>query len=225
MRSVPARFDGTAWLPSIPAAARRLNWDPSRERGYGVYGFEVTDTGLWIGSDTVHIGKKFENRARLAFMPLATGTTLPIDYAGELPGQVVSLGVSRSGTGTTLDRVATRSLSATGTSTSSETLTAGTSLWRNVRGAFMIDGKLYTGWSDSTFKVQTFDGTTFGPQTTIPLALGHSRGHGSDQLELVEPVRHAGPLDDQRNVLRPGDGTDVLHQVRVERVELPVLLE
>ena len=171
------RRDGLAALD--PRSGATLSWDPSRERGFGVYGFEITDTGLWIGSDTVHIGKQFENHARLAFMPLATGTTLPVDWAGELPGQVVSLGVSRSGTGTTLDRVATRTLSATGTSTSPETITAGTSLWRNLRGAFMVDGKLYTGWSDSTFKVQTFNGTTFGPQTTIPLALGTNEDTGA----------------------------------------------
>ena len=57
------RRDGLAALD--PRSGATLNWDPSRERGYGVYGFEITDTGLWIGSDTVHIGKNFENRARL----------------------------------------------------------------------------------------------------------------------------------------------------------------
>ena len=171
------RRDGLAAVD--PRSGATLNWDPSREGGWGVHGFEVTDTGLWIGSDTSLIGKQNEYRPRLAFMPLATGTTLPTDYAGELPGQVVSLGVSRSGTGTTLDRVSTRSLSATGTADSSEVLSAGTSQWRNLRGAFMIDGKLYTGWSDETFKVQTFDGTTFGPQTTVPLALGTTEDTGA----------------------------------------------
>ena len=71
------RRDGLAALD--PRSGATLNWDPSRERGYGVYGFEITDTGLWIGSDTVHLGKNFENHARLAFMPLASGTTLPVD--------------------------------------------------------------------------------------------------------------------------------------------------
>ena len=35
----------------------------------------------------------------------------------------------------------------------------------------MIDGKLFTGWSDGTFKVQDFNGTTYGTQSTVPLAL------------------------------------------------------
>lgn len=58
--------------------------------------------------------------------------------------------------------------------TSTTTLPAdptSTSAWSNSRGAFMIDGKLYTGWSDGTFRVQDFDGTTYGATSTIPLAL------------------------------------------------------
>ena len=135
----------------------------------GSTGSRSPTPGCGSEATPAYIGKENEYRARMAFMPLATGTTLPIDYAGELPGQVVSLGVSRPLTfGTSLDRVATRTLSATGTSTSSQVISAGTSQWHNLRGAFMVDGKLYTGWYDSTFKVQTFDGTTFGPQTTDP---------------------------------------------------------
>ena len=217
------RRDGLAALD--PRSGATLNWDPSRERGYGVYGFEITDTGLWIGSDTVHLGKNFEYHARLAFMPLATGTTLPVDCAGELPGQVVSLGVSRSGTGATLDRVATRTLSATGTSTSSETLTAGTSLWRNLRG--VVHDRRQAVHRLVRLDVQGADLRRHDvrPPDHHPAGARHDRGHRSDQPQLVEPVRHAGPLVDQRHVLRPGHGTDVLQQVRVERVELPDVLE
>ena len=66
------RRDGLAALD--PRSGATLNWDPSREGGWGVHGFEITDTGLWIGSDTSLIGKGNEIRPRLAFMPLATGT-------------------------------------------------------------------------------------------------------------------------------------------------------
>jgi hypothetical protein len=33
----------------------------------------------------------------------------------------------------------------------------------------MIDGTVYTGWSDKTLQSRTFDGTTFGPSTNVNL--------------------------------------------------------
>ena len=39
--------------------------------------------------------------------------------------------------------------------------------WNSVRGAFMLNGYLYTGWSDGTFVKQTFDGTTYGAPVLV----------------------------------------------------------
>ena len=39
--------------------------------------------------------------------------------------------------------------------------------WDTVRGAFMLNGYLYTAWSDGTFVKQTFDGTTYGAPTPV----------------------------------------------------------
>ena len=39
-----------------------------------------------------------------------------------------------------------------------------------MRGAFSIDNLVYTGWSDGTFRVRTFDGTSFGPIRTLPMS-------------------------------------------------------
>ena len=152
-----------------PRSGVVLSWNPGRTRAYGVYGFLATDEGLWIGSDTDRIAN-FQYRGRIAFLPLAGGAQLPPDHVGTLPAQVVSLGLLQGGTGANLDRTQTRTF--TGSAVTGSTVTAaGTSSWRDVRGAFMIDGQLYTGWSDATFKVQSYNGTTFGPQTTIPLQL------------------------------------------------------
>src|SRR5690606_35982734 len=138
-------------------------------KGYGVYEFHATNSGLWIGSDTDRISD-FQFKGRLALMPVTGGASLPTEFTGTLPNKVVSLGLTRSGSGTQQDRTASRTFSTAG-STSSESVAAGTSQWRNLRGAFMVDGKLYTGWSDGTFKVQDYNGTTFGPQSDVPLQL------------------------------------------------------
>jgi PKD repeat protein len=161
--------DGLAALD--PRAGATLSWNPSRERGWGVYGFQVTADGLWVGSDTVTIAG--QPRPRQALLPLVGGKELPTEHVGSLPANVYSLGLMQGGSGTQLDRVARHPMAAGGT-TGSQTISAGTSQWRNLRGAFMVDGKLYTGWSDQSFKVQNFDGTTFGPQSTISLRLDPS---------------------------------------------------
>ena len=73
--------------------------------------------------------------------------------------------------------------------------------WANLRGAFMVNDTLYTGWSDGTLKSQSFDGNTFGPLTTLPL-------NGNQFASEL--------TDDQRahheHVLRPPHGSALLHQ-------------
>jgi hypothetical protein len=41
--------------------------------------------------------------------------------------------------------------------------------WSSSRGAFMADGRLYTGWADGTFRSRTFNGSTFGAGSTVNL--------------------------------------------------------
>ena len=41
--------------------------------------------------------------------------------------------------------------------------------WSSVRGAFMVDGRLYTGWSNGTFTWRPFNGTTYGATRNINL--------------------------------------------------------
>ena len=152
-----------------PRSGATLSWNPGRDRGVAVYGLLATNSGLWIGSDTERIANE-QYRARLAFMPIDNSKQMPTEFTGTLPAQVVSLGLMQGGFGSTLDRTTSRTLTDTGVTGTSTTATGG-SQWRDLRGAFMIDGNLYTGWSNDTFRVQSFDGTTFGPQTTIPLRL------------------------------------------------------
>ncbi|WP_268793631.1 PKD domain-containing protein [Serinicoccus chungangensis] len=140
-----------------PRSGAVLPWDAKRTRGYGVYGFLVTPDGIWVGSDTDRIGN-WHYRARLALMPLAGGQPVSADYTGHLPTQTVT--VTDSG-------LTKRNF--TGSSVTGSSVVA-TPDWAGVRGAFMLNGYLYTGRSDGTFRKQTYDGSTYGELENVPLA-------------------------------------------------------
>jgi hypothetical protein len=89
----------------------------------------ATAQGLWIGSDTDRIGR-YEYHGRIAFMPLAGGTTVPESRVGTLPGDLFRLGsdgamTRRAFTGTSLG--------------APSTVTTGVD-WSTVRGAFLVSG-------------------------------------------------------------------------------------
>ncbi|MCB0909249.1 MAG: PKD domain containing protein, partial [Nocardioidaceae bacterium] len=137
-----------------------FSWNPTRARGVGVWEFMTTNAGLWVGHDTNTTGK--ETRKRIALFPSAGGTALPAENTGGLPGSVYLL------SNTTDDSVTRRAF--TGSSVTSSTSVAnGGETWRNARGAVMIDGTLFTGWSNGTLRARTFDGTTYGASTTVNL--------------------------------------------------------
>jgi len=52
-----------------PTSGLALGWNPTKDRGVGGKDLYVTSQGLWVGSDTTHIGG--ETRARIALMPVA----------------------------------------------------------------------------------------------------------------------------------------------------------
>jgi hypothetical protein len=124
----------------------------------GVFALVATAQGLWIGSDTERIDR-YEHHGRIAFMPLAGGTEVPEPRVGTLPGDLFRLAWNGAVTRSAL----------TGTATGpSSTVATGTD-WSTVRGAFAVNGRLYTGHADGTMTVRSFDGTTAGLAT--PLAL------------------------------------------------------
>ena len=140
-----------------PVNGLPLNWNPDRDpRGVGIWAFTATDQGLWMGYDTDYIGGVFH--ARIAFMPLEGGEVLPPSNPYTLPNDLYNVEsvsgnlVRRNYDGTTFGA---RSTTATGLTT--------------VRGAFALNGNLYTGTSAGVMNVQTFDGTTLGAPTAINL--------------------------------------------------------
>jgi hypothetical protein len=66
------------------------------------------------------------------------------------------------------DTVSRRTFTGTSAQAPQSVSTSGTA-WSQARGAVMIDGKLYTGWADGTFRVRTFNGTTFGAANNVDL--------------------------------------------------------
>lgn len=70
-----------------------LSWNPGRNpRGAGAFALLATPDGLYVGSDTSYIGNFQYQRGRIAYFPLAGGSTLPGNTLGTLPGNVYLAG-------------------------------------------------------------------------------------------------------------------------------------
>ena len=72
-----------------PINGMPLAWNPGRSPGEGVFIMISTPEGLWVGDDTNKIAGEYH--PRLAFFPLAGGTTVPVATTATLPGTLYSL--------------------------------------------------------------------------------------------------------------------------------------
>ena len=135
-----------------------LLWNPGRDRGVGVFALVSTPEGLWIGSDTDRIGR-YGYHGKLAFIPVASGSAVPEPRVGAVPGDLYRLGTTG-----VMDHRAYD-----GTAFGAPAPVPGVD-WTQVRGAFMLSGRLYTAWSDNNLYVRDFDGTTAGPAMALNLA-------------------------------------------------------
>lgn len=68
-----------------------FSWNPTRTRGVGVFDLLATSTGLWVGSDTDRIGA-YQYKARIAYLPLSSGWSVPQTPAPSLGGSIYSAG-------------------------------------------------------------------------------------------------------------------------------------
>src|SRR5689334_3478766 len=142
-----------------PVNGMPFSWNPGRNpRGSGVWALLATQDGLWVGSDTAYIDGVIRNR--IALMPQAGGESVPAAASGTLPGDLWTLGSGADPS----------HRSFTGTSAGTEAALSGSGIdFSHVRGAFMIGSTLYTGWDDGQLYARSFDGTTFGAATAVPL--------------------------------------------------------
>jgi hypothetical protein len=135
-----------------------FSWNPSHERGVGIFTLPMTTDGLWAGSDTDHAGGEFHTK--LAFFPAAGGVAPRSSITYDLPNDLYNIDQTAAGA------LTRRSYNLT--TFGADATVPGINL-ANARGAFLVNDRLYTGWSDGTFSVRSFDGTTLGAPTTIDL--------------------------------------------------------
>jgi hypothetical protein len=133
-----------------PVNGLPYSWNPGRSRGRGVFALVTTDDGLYLGSDTEKLGGEFH--ARTGFFPLAGGTEIPASIPGTLPGNLYAMPMAGGLTARSFD----------GSTFGSPTVVTTGVDWTHARGAFMISGRLYTGWDDGHLYVRSYDGTTMG---------------------------------------------------------------
>ncbi len=166
-RSMIAALDPVTGLP--------LSWDPGVGRtGTGLYDLLATPAGLWVGGDTTD--KPFgTGHQRLAFFPVAGGTTVPAVQPQTLPRNLFTTTASNS--------LLKRSYNGSVFGATSSVPSPGAVAWGSVTGAFMLSGSVYYGTSDGVLHKASFDGTTVGAPSTVstfwstspqPAGTGHS---------------------------------------------------
>jgi hypothetical protein len=157
-----------------PANGEPLAWNPGRNpRGHGADVIYGTKTGVWVGSDTNCIGPGnainctgpgVYEHDELAFFPYAGGTA-PAGNATGAATKIFKAGSWASPSVTTLS--ASNFNPANGAGGPTTAPNSGAINWSQVRGAFMLNGRIYYGYSDGKFYFATFNGSTFGTPTVI----------------------------------------------------------
>lgn len=146
-----------------PRNGMPLNWNPTRKRGWGVWGFTADEHGLWVGHDTDTLGK--ETHDRLGLFPVDTRRP-KTENTGTLPGNVYLAG-ARNG-GSFDDDLRRVTFTGDGVTAQDDVEDFATS-WGRTRATFMVDRKLYTVWSDGTMSHRNFTERALGPETRVRL--------------------------------------------------------
>lgn len=135
-----------------------FQWNPGRTKGVGVFDMLATASGLYVASDTDRIGDH-EYHGRIAFFPLAGGSSVPDTSSERLPTDVYLLPRGA-------DQPSFRHYDGSKVGEQQQA-PAGDIDWSAVREGFMPNGRLYLGNADGTFASRTFDGQKYGTPVTI----------------------------------------------------------
>ena len=153
-----------------PANGVPLAWNPGRNpRGHGADVIYGTRTGIWVGSDTNFIGDGTYEHDELAFFPYVGGST----PAPNVVGGATQIWKAGSWNNPGVTTVSANSFNpATGAGRAILTPSSGGIDWSTVRGAFMLNGRIYYGRTNGKFYYRTFSlanhtTPTYGPETLI----------------------------------------------------------
>ncbi len=146
-----------------PVNGLPLSWNPGRERGVGAQAMFATTQGLWVGSDTTLFN--FQDRGRLAFLPLSKGKVIPTVAAATLPSDLF---MAQSTTGGVLLR---RPVNASGAPSAAPGPANADLDWSTLRGSFLLNGTLYYGLADGGLYSRSFDKTTGSVGAATPVDL------------------------------------------------------
>ncbi len=159
-----------------PANGVPLAWNPGRNpRGHGADVIYGTRTGVWVGSDTNCYGPASPGscsgpgtyeRDELAFFPYVGGSTPAANVVGG------ATQIWKAGAGRAAALTANSFNPATGAGRAILPPSSGGIDWSTVRGAFMLNGRIYYGRSDGKFYYRTFSlanhtTPTYGPEVLI----------------------------------------------------------
>lgn len=146
-----------------PRNGMPVRWNPTRKRGWGVWGFTADEHGLWVGHDTDTLGK--ETHDRLGLFPVDTRRP-PRHNTGTLPGNVYLAGApDRKSFDDDLRRATFTGDAVTAQDDVQDFATS----WSDSRATFMVDRKLYTVWSDGTMTHRNFTERALGTQSRVRL--------------------------------------------------------
>ncbi|WP_432476746.1 hypothetical protein [Nocardioides sp. GXQ0305] len=160
-RRGPGSVDRKGMAALDPRNGLPLNWIAGKlPLRWGVMRFVSTAEGLWVAHDGDTLGN--ETTGRMGLLPRASGRLLPADNTGSLPGNAYLGGAQGN------DNLFRTSLTGTSATSTTQVNNGGVD-WSSARGAFMTDGRLYTGWADGTLTRRSFNGTTLGAPTTVDL--------------------------------------------------------
>ena len=142
-----------------PSNGLPLSWNPTKQRGVGVLDLLRDALGLWIASDTEIIADQL--RPRIALMP-DQGRVVP---EFEAPADLTKLylaGVPQPSGPELVSRAVDGARFGDDVAEPDAPFD-----WSEMRGAFLLDGQLYTAFTNGDLLRRSFDGSSYGEPVAV----------------------------------------------------------